>query len=125
MEFSKWLNNVLEDKNINVCILGDTLNQEKFAYQIKQAFLDKQYQNIYCVDKEIESMEQVPNQIDLLILCMHPAKAYNILVNSHNDIKNVLIQPGASSEEIISWLDSKKITYYDGCILKHWDLIKH
>ncbi len=125
MEFSKWLNNLLEDKKINICILGDTTNQEKFAYQIKQAFLDKQYKNIYCVDKEIKSMDDVPNDIDLLILCMHPVKAFNILTNAHNNIKNVLIQPGASSPEIIDYLSNKKITYYDGCILKHWNLIKH
>ncbi len=123
MDFTKWLDDILKDKNINICILGDTVSEDKFAYKIKHAFINKGYQNLYCVDKEIDSLSNVPNNIDLLVLCMNPLKQIKLLTASTNSFANVLIQPGANSDEIEKWLSSNKITHYDGCILKHWNLV--
>ncbi len=123
MNFTEWLNNLLKDQKINICILGDTVTKDKFAYQIKQDFLNKGYQNLYCVDKEILSLDQVPNKIDLLVLCMNPLKEIKLLTAAKNQFLNVLIQPGADSEEIEQYFNSNHITHYNGCILKHWNLI--
>ncbi len=123
MDSTKWLNNILDDTNKTICILGDTVSSEKFAYRIKQAFITKGFKNIFCVDKELDSLSKVPSEVDLLVLCMNPLKEIKLLSEATNNFKNVLIQPGAGSDDIEKLLNTKNIEYFNGCILKHWNLI--
>ncbi len=119
-----WLTQILSNKESTICIMGDTLNPDKYAYKIKQSLVDRGYQNLYCVDKEITSLDQLPSHIDLMILCMNPLKAEKLLSSACNHIDNVLIQPGANSDAITQLLSKHKITFYDGCILVYWSLQK-
>lgn len=121
-ELNAWLDNILADKDANICIIGDTLNPEKYAYKIKQTFLDRGYNNLFCIDKELKSLSEAPSHIDLMILCMNPNKAYNLLQEAKNHINNVLAQPGANSPELTQLIQKKGSKCYDGCILVYWSL---
>lgn len=97
-------------------VVGDTVNTEKYAYKIKQELLLNGY-TVYAVGKELPEIDDVPEPIDVLDLCIHPKKGIELLKKAKADIKFVLVQPGAGSEEIYSYLDEKKIEWQDGCIL--------
>ncbi len=123
MEYNIFLDKILKKDNINIVILGNTLDQEKYAFKIKQELINY---NIIpkCVDKEIKNINEINNEIDLLILCMNPNKEKLILDSCKLKINNVLIQPGAESEEIINFLVHNKIDYINGCILQYYKLFK-
>lgn len=117
LELNECLDQILKDKQAHICVLGDTLNPDKYAYKIKQGFVSRGYQNLYCIDKEITSLDLIPSAIDLIVLCMHPEKAYNLLSASKNQFKCALFQPGAHSEKLESLLQDNNTNCYQGCIL--------
>ena len=59
-------------------VLGDTLNPEKYAWQIKHKLLDAGY-TVYAVGKELSSLNDIPDNIDIIDLCIHPAKSLQLL----------------------------------------------
>lgn len=59
-------------------VLGDTLNPEKYAYKIKHALLEKGY-TVYPVGKELASLNDIPDDIDVIDLCIHPTKGLKLL----------------------------------------------
>ena len=97
-------------------VVGDTVNEQKYAYKIKKALLENGY-TVYAVGKESASLNDIP-PFDILDLCIHPVKGLKLLSEYKGTIPFVLIQPGASSPEIIAFLDEKKIPYQDGCVLR-------
>lgn len=109
-------NSEILEKKVFV-VVGDTVNPDKYAYKIKQALLQDGY-TVYCVGKELESLNDVPCTFDVLDLCIHPKKGMALLQDAVVDIPFVLIQPGAGDDEIYSYLSSKSIEWQDGCILK-------
>lgn len=97
-------------------IVGDTLNEEKYAYKIKDALLSNGYK-VACVAKELKSLDEVDFNIEVVDLCINPLKGLEIIKNTSKKFEVVLIQPGAESQEIKDYLDSKNIPYLEGCAL--------
>lgn len=108
------LKEVMAQKNF--AVLGDTVNAEKYAYRIKQGLIEKGY-TVYAVGKELESLNDIPGAIDIIDLCINPVKGLKLLKESKKPCKCVVIQPGASSDEIIEYLKEEDIPYIDGCLL--------
>ena len=97
-------------------VLGDTLNEEKYAYKIKKGLLDKGY-TVYAVGKELASINDIEEDIDVIDLCIHPVKGLKLIKECKKSFKTIVIQPGASDEALIAYLNENKIPYIDGCIL--------
>ena len=100
----------------NVVVVGDTLNEEKYAHIIKRGLIEKGY-TVYAVGKELASINDVPGEIDIIDLCIHPAKGIGLLRACEKPFKCVVIQPGAESEEILAYLEEKRLPYLEGCLL--------
>lgn len=108
----------------NFVVLGDTLNETKFAHKIKEAMLSHGY-NVACVGKELESINDVEFDIDVLDLCINPIKGLKLLKENKKLFKTIVIQPGAENEELIEYLDEQKIDYERGCLLVGIFLYSH
>lgn len=101
----------------NWVVLGDTVNEEKYACKIKNGLIEKGFE-VECVGKEKNAIDDVEMEIDVLDLCIHPVKGLKLLMETNKVIPCVLIQPGAGSEEIESYLSDKGIPFLNGCALK-------
>jgi len=108
------LKEVMDQKNF--AVVGDTLNEEKYAYKIKTQLLEKGY-HVFSVGKELASINDIVEDIDIIDLCIHPAKGLKLLQECTKNFKCIVIQPGAESEEILSYLQENKISYIEGCVL--------
>ncbi|MCI5774733.1 MAG: CoA-binding protein [Erysipelotrichaceae bacterium] len=108
------LKNIMQFNNFVVA--GNTLLEEKYAYKIKHALLEHGY-NVACIDKEYQDLSEIPFAIEILDLCIHPAKGLKILQDNTRDIQAVVIQPGAESPEIIDFLTKHNIPFIEGCLL--------
>ena len=97
-------------------VLGNTINEEKYAYKIKQGLLEKGY-NVYCVGKELQSINDIQDNIDIIDLCIHPVLGLKLLKECKKTFKMIVIQPGASDDELLKYLDDNNIPYMDGCLL--------
>ncbi len=100
----------------NFVVAGNTLDQEKYAYKIKQKLIKHGY-NVACIDKEFANLSEIPFDIEVLDLCIHPAKGIKILKENQRSIKVVVIQPGAESQEILDFLQANNIDHLEGCLL--------
>lgn len=100
----------------NVVVVGNTIDIEKYAYKIKHALIEQGYQ-VASVGKELESINDVDFEIDVLDLCINPHLGIKLLRENRKQIKVVVIQPGASSDEIVNYLKEKEISFIDGCML--------
>lgn len=105
---------VMEQKSF--IIVGDTLNEEKYAAKIKRAMLEQGYQ-VQCVGKELPLPNNVIGEIDVVDLCIRADWGLELLQNCEKHFKSIVIQPGASSEELIQYLQDHQIPYIDGCLL--------
>lgn len=108
------LKEVMEQKTF--AIAGDTLNNEKYAYEIKQKMIENGY-TVFSVGKELSSFNEIPDEIDIIDLCIHPSKGLPLLKECKKTIKNIVIQPGAKSEELIQYLEENQIPYIESCLL--------
>lgn len=97
-------------------VLGNTIDEEKYAYKIKHKLLEKGYK-VYSVSKELKSINDVDADNFILDLCINPFKGLEYLKENKKSIKAVLIQPGAESDEIKNFLNEKGIPYLEGCAL--------
>lgn len=104
-------------------IVGDTLNEEKYAAKIKRAMMEHGYQ-VQCVGKELQSINDVSGDIDVIDLCIRADKGLALLQACKKAFKSVVIQPGASSEELTRYLQERGIPYIDGCLLMGLKLYK-
>lgn len=100
----------------NFVVVGNTVNEEKYAYKIKESLIKANY-NVLAVGKELKSINDVDFEIDVLDLCINPNLGINLLKENKKEIKVVVIQPGAESEEIIDYLKEKNIAYLEACLL--------
>lgn len=97
-------------------VLGNTLDESKYAYKIKQGLQEHGY-TVYSVGKEMESLNEIEEEIDIIDLCIHPAKGIKLLKECRKAFKCIVIQPGAESEEILSYLNENHLPYIEGCLL--------
>jgi len=96
--------------------VGDTLNPEKYAYKIKQGLLEHGY-TVHAVGKELASFNDIPGEIDIIDLCINPVKGLALIKECKKSFKCIVIQPGAESEELLSYLNEKNLPYIEGCVL--------
>ncbi len=98
-------------------IIGDTLNEEKFAYKIKHTMQEHGYK-VQCVGKELSSINDTTGEIDIIDLCARADQSLALLKECKKEFKSIVIQPGASGEELVRYLRENQIPYIDGCLLK-------
>ena len=97
-------------------VVGNTLDEEKYAYKIKEAMLAHGY-TVYAVGKELSSLNEIEDEIDVIDLCIHPAKGLKLMQECRKSFKTVVLQPGASDDALVQYLDENQIPYINGCLL--------
>ncbi len=107
----------------NWVVAGDVLNSTKYAFKILNSLKEAGY-NVegvnpkYGGEEAYKSLKEVPYEIDVIDLCIHPSKGINIVKEGKEvGVKYVLIQPGAESEEIINYCKENGIVAVEGCAL--------
>ena len=108
------LKEVMEQKSF--AIVGDTLDENKYAYLIKQKMIENGY-TVYNVGKELTSLNDISQDIDIIYLCIHPAKGLALMKECNKSFKNIVIQPGAESQELMTYLEENHIPYIESCLL--------
>ena len=108
------LKEIMEQKVF--AVVGNTLDGEKYAYKIKKAMLERGY-TVYAVGKELASINDVPEEIDIIDLCIHPVKGLALMKECKKNFKCIVIQPGAESPELLQYLDEQNLPYIQGCLL--------
>jgi len=97
-------------------VAGDTIKEEKYAYKIKKGLIDKGYK-AYGVGKELKSFNEIPEEIDIIDLCINPSWGLELMKECKKQIKGIVIQPGAESDELKAYLDTTGIPYIEACVL--------
>lgn len=106
----------------NWVVVGDVTNSEKYAYKILNKFKDKNY-NVSGVspkggDNVYTSLKDVPFKIDAIDLCINPKVGLKFIEEAKElGIENVLIQPGAESDQILQYCKDNDIKAIQGCAL--------
>ncbi len=100
----------------NFAVVGNTIVEGKYAKKIKDNLIHYGY-NVYPIYKELKSLNDVSDEIDVIVLCINPSLGINFLKECTKDYKTVLIQPGAESDEIKNYLNEMKKPYLEGCAL--------
>lgn len=107
----------------NWAVVGDVLNESKFAYTIKNRLIETGYKvfqvNPREKNKEVfTTLKEIKEKIDIINLCINPYVGIQIIEEAHElGIDKVFIQPGAASEEIISFCEEKDIECTQSCVL--------
>ena len=106
----------------NWVVIGDVVTEGKYANKILNRFKDKGYLVSGVSHKEgrevYDSLYRVPHAIDAIDLCVNPKHGINYLKEALElGIKNVLIQPGAESEEILGFCKENNINVIENCAL--------
>jgi len=111
MEFKNW------------AVVGDVLNEEKYAYKIVRR-LEKGDYNVTKVnprsnsDQVYKSLKDIKEKIDVIDLVIHPKVGIDVMKEAKEvGIDKVLIQPGAESEEILEYCKENNIHAFQGCAL--------
>lgn len=106
----------------NWVVIGDVNNKEKYAYKILEKFKKKGYTVVGVHPKGGEgvykSLKEIPFKINAIDLCINSKLGIEYLKEANElDIKNVLIQPGAESEEILKYCKKNNINAIENCAL--------
>ncbi|MDX9887839.1 MAG: CoA-binding protein [Anaerovoracaceae bacterium] len=115
------LKEIMEQKSF--AVLGDTLNEKKTAYEIKEKMTENGYR-VYPVGKELASINDIAEDIDIIDLCIHPAKGLPLMKECKKSFKAVVVQPGAGDEELFDYLKAEHIPYIEGCLLLGLSMFK-
>lgn len=97
-------------------VVGNTLNPEKYAAKIKEGLLEQGY-TVYAVGAELPSLNDIPDAIDIVDLCIRPDKGLALLKENRKPFRCIVLQPGADSPELLAWLDEQQLPYIHGCLL--------
>ena len=97
-------------------VVGDTIKEEKYAFKIKNELIDHGY-TAYGVGKELKSLNEIDEDIDIVDLCINPIKGLELIMECKKKYKWVVIQPGAESDELIKYMKENNIQYIEGCLL--------
>lgn len=108
------LKEIMEQKVF--AVVGDTVNCEKYAYKIKQGLTEHGY-TVHSVGKELASLNDIPEGIDIIDLCIHPVKGLSLMRECRKPFKCIVIQPGAESDELIAYLNENNLPFIKGCLL--------
>lgn len=110
-------------KERNFAIVGDTLNEKKYACIIKNKMLENGY-NVFSVGKELKSLNDISENIDIIDLCINSKEGLRLMKECKKTFKGIVIQPGAESEELITYLKEKNYPFIEGCLLVGLSLYK-
>lgn len=97
-------------------VVGDTLTEGKYAYRIKTGLLEKGY-SVFAVGKELSSINAIDSEIDIIDLCINPVKGLELISECLKPFKCIVIQPGAESDELITYLQENQLPYIQACLL--------
>ena len=97
-------------------VVGDTIKEEKYAFKIKNKLIDHGY-TVYGVGKELKSINEVDDDIDIIDLCINPIRGLELIKECNKNYKCIVIQPGAESDELIEYMKRNNIQYIEGCLL--------
>ena len=97
-------------------VVGDTLNEDKYACRIKNRLIGCGY-TAYGVGKECSSINEIEDDIDIIDLCINPKKGLELIRDCKKPFKCIVIQPGAESRELCSYLQEKKLPFIEDCLL--------
>ncbi len=100
----------------NFAVLGDTLQEGKYARKIKQRLLEKGYE-VFPVGKELSSINDIAEDIDIIDLCINPESGLKLLQECEKPFKCIVIQPGAKDNKLISYLRENNLPYIEDCLL--------
>ena len=107
------LNEAMKLKNF--VVVGNTINEDKVAYKIKNELLKYNY-NVRCVGKELESINDVDFDIDVIDLCINPVLGLKLMKENKKSFKTVIVQPGALDEDLLNYFKENNIDFIDGCV---------
>ncbi|MCI1208154.1 MAG: CoA-binding protein [Treponema sp.] len=100
----------------NFVVLGNTVKSDRYAAMIKKGLEDKGYR-VAGVGRELNSINDVPFEIDIIDLCINAKEGLRLLKENTKPFKEIVIQPGASDEALINWLDENNVPYINSCLL--------
>lgn len=106
----------------NWVVIGDVTNTSKYAYKILEKFKRKNYvvagvhpkggENVF------KTLTEVPYKIDAIDLCVNSKLGLEMLKEANLlGIKNILIQPGAESKEIMDYCREVSMNAIEDCAL--------
>ena len=72
---------------------------------------------MYSVGKELNSLDEIEEEIDIIDLCINAVKGLELIKDCHKEFKCIVIQPGAESRELLDYLEGEKIPYIESCLL--------
>lgn len=109
-------------KEKNWVVIGDVSNESKYAYKILNKFKEKGYtvSGVHPKGGEgvFKSIKEVPHKIDAIDLCINSKLGIEYIKEAKSlGIKNVLVQPGAESEEILTYCRENNINVIENCAL--------
>ena len=98
----------------NWVVVGDVVNESKYAYKILKALEKNNYRvsgvSIKEGDNVYRSLKDVPFNIEVIDLCVNPKFGIEYIKQAKKlNINYVLIQPGAESLEIINYCKENNI----------------
>lgn len=107
-------------------VVGATQDVEKFGYKIYKRLKDKGY-NVYPIspkydtidgDKVYKSLGDLPEKPEVVDFVVNPKVGFKIIEQCHElGIKNVWLQPGTVSEEILEFAKNNEINVAQACVL--------
>lgn len=107
----------------NWAVVGDVLNEGKFACSIAKKLERKDY-NVFKVNPRSDdpqvykSLKDIKDKVDVIDLVITPKIGIEVVKEaSELGIDKIFIQPGAESREIINFCKEKGIKVYEGCVL--------
>lgn len=107
----------------NWVVVGDVLNESKYASRILRALKNADY-NTSGVNPRVESdeackaLKDVPYKIDIVDLCINPRNGIEIVKEAKElGIDKIMIQPGAESNEILNYCRENNIEAVQDCAL--------
>ena len=110
LEYKKW------------AVVGDVLNEEKYAYRILHRLIDKGYEASVVHPRGGEkvsiSLDELPLRPDIVCMVINPATGLAYLREAKElGVIGVWLQPGADTVEITDLCKELGLTYVQACVL--------
>lgn len=107
----------------NWAVVGDVLNEGKFACSIAKKLERKNY-NVFKVNPRSDdpqvykSLKDIKDKVDVVDLVITPTVGIDVVKEACDlGIDKIFIQPGAGSNEIRNYCKNKGVRVYEGCVL--------
>lgn len=97
-------------------VVGDTRNPDKYAYRIAGAMSDAGYQ-VTEGGRSPEDVNLAGNSVDIVDLCINGERGLEYMQHLTVDYHGVVIQPGAETLKLLTYLEDRGIPYLEGCLL--------